>query len=60
MDNRQVPTAEERELCSRLPGGLDGRGVEGRMDTSISVAESLCYSRETITLLANWSYPNAK
>ena len=29
MDNQQVPTAEERELCSTLPGGLDGRELKG-------------------------------
>ena len=30
---------------------LDGRGVWGRMDTSICMAESICYSPETITTL---------
>ena len=40
-----------RELCSMLPGSLDGRGVWGRMDTCKSMAESLHCSREIITTL---------
>ena len=43
------------ELCSVLCGRLDGSGVWGRMDTctsiSICVAESLCCSPGTITIL---------
>ena len=38
-------------LCSMLCGSLDGRGVWGRMDTSVCMAESLCCSPETITTL---------
>ena len=34
--------------CSMLCGSLDGKGVQGRMDTCICVAESLCCSPETI------------
>ena len=34
-----------------LRGSLDGRGVWGRMDTGIGMAESLCYGPETITTL---------
>ena len=34
-----------------LCGILDGRGVWGRMDTYIHMAESLCCSPETITAL---------
>ena len=34
-----------------LCGSLDGRGVWGRMDTCICLAESLCYLPETITTL---------
>ena len=30
---------------------LDGRGVWGRMDTCVCMAESLCYWPETITIL---------
>ena len=34
-----------------LYGSLDGRGVWGRVDTSICMAESLCCPPVTITLL---------
>ena len=46
-----------RELCSMLRGSLDGKGVWGRMDTCICIlAESLCFSPETITtLLINYT-----
>ena len=37
------------EFCSMLCDGLDGRGVWGRMDTCICMAESLCCSPKTIT-----------
>ena len=39
--NQQGPTVQHRQLCSGLCGSLDGRGVWGRMDTSICMAESL-------------------
>ena len=39
------------ELCSMLWGSVDGRGVWGRMDTCICMAECLCCSPETITTL---------
>ena len=51
MDNKQGPTVQNRELCSMLCGSLDKRGVWGRMDSSIQMAESLYYSPETITTL---------
>ena len=51
MDNQQGPTAQHREHCSMLCGSLGGRGVWGRMDTRIRMAESLCYPSETITTL---------
>ena len=41
MDNHQGPTVEHRELCSMSCGSLDGRGIWGRMDTWICLAESL-------------------
>ena len=50
MDNQQGPTVSHRELCS-MCGSLDGRGVWGRMDTCIWMAESLHCSPETITTL---------
>ena len=48
-DNQQGPTVQHRELCSMLCGSLDGRGVWGRKDTWICMAESLCCAPETIT-----------
>ena len=52
MHNQQCcATVGHRELCSMLCGSLDGRGVWGRMDTRICMAESLCCSPETITTL---------
>ena len=51
VDNQQGPTVEHRELCSMLRGSLDGRGVWGRMDTCIRMAESLLCSPETTTAL---------
>ena len=39
------------ELCSMLCDNLDERGVWGRMDTCICMAESLHCSSETITTL---------
>ena len=43
-------------LCSpgnsvQLCGNLNGRGIWGRMDTCICMAESLCCPPETITIL---------
>ena len=40
-----------RDLCSMLCGSLDGRGVWGRMDTCVCLAETLCCPAETITTL---------
>ena len=33
-----------RELCPMLPGSLDGRGVWGRMDTCVCLAEPLLFT----------------
>ena len=56
MDSQQGPAAQHRELCSVLWGSLDGRGVWGRMDTCIRMAESLCCPPETIiTLLIGYT-----
>ena len=38
-----------------LCGSLDGRGVWGRMDTCICMAESLCCLPEIITLLISYT-----
>ena len=45
------PTVQHMELCSMLHGSWDGRGVQGKMDTCMCMAESLCQSSETITTL---------
>ena len=45
---QQGPTVSHRELCSMFCSRLDGRGVWGRMDTCICMAESLCCLPETI------------
>ena len=45
------------ELCSMLCGSQDERGVWGRMVACICVAESLCYSLETITALLSSCTP---
>jgi len=51
LENQQGPAVEHKELCSMSCGSLDGRGVWGRMDTCLCMAESLCCSSETITTL---------
>ena len=48
MDSQQGPTIEHMELCSLLCNNLDGRGVWGRMDICICIAESSWCSHETI------------
>ena len=45
------------ELCSMLCGNLDGRGVWGRTDTSMCMAEPLGCSPETVTALLTSSTP---
>lgn len=45
--------SEHMELCSGPCGSLDRRGVAGRMDTWVSMVESLCCSPETTTVLVN-------
>ena len=52
MNNQQGPAVVHRDLCSVLYGSLDGRGVGGRMDTCIHMAESLHYPPETV--IVNW------
>ena len=51
MDNQQGPAIQHMELCAMLCGSLDGRGVWGRVDTCICMAEALRYSPETTTTL---------
>ena len=45
------PTVQHMELCLMFCGSLDGRGVWGRMDTCMCMAESLHCSPETLTTL---------
>ena len=51
MDNQQGPTVQPRDLYSMFYGSLNGRGVWGRMDTCICMAELLCCAPKTITML---------
>ena len=51
MNNQQGPTVH-RGLCSMLYGSLDEKGVWGRMDTCICMAEFLHYPPETV--IDNW------
>ena len=51
VDHQQGPTIQHRELCSMSCGSLHGRGVWGRMDTCIRMAQSLCCPPENITAL---------
>ena len=50
-----LPREDGSELRSRehtlLCGSLDGRGAEGRMDTHVCMAESLCCAPESIMTL---------
>ena len=51
MVNQQGPIVQHMELCSVSCGSLDGRGVWGRMDTHICMAESSYCLPETDTTL---------
>ena len=51
MDHQQGPAIQQRERCSMLCRSLDGRGVWGRTDTCICMAETLPCSLEIITTL---------
>ena len=52
MDTQQGPTIQHKELCSVLCVSLDGRGVQGRMNTCTCMVESLCFCPpKTITTL---------
>ena len=51
MDNQRKPIVQHMELCSMLCASLDGRGLWGRMDTCICMAESLHCLPETISTL---------
>ena len=51
MDNQQGPSVEPRKFCSMLCDSLDQKGVWGRMDPCMCMAESLRCLPETITTL---------
>ena len=51
MENQQGPAGQHRELCSISCGSRDGRGVWGRMDTCVWMAQSLCCPPEALTTL---------
>ena len=57
MENQQGPAGQHRELCSTSCGSLAGRGVWGRMDTCVCMAESLCCPPETVTILLTTYIP---
>ena len=57
MGNQQGPPVQHMELCSMLPGGLDGRGAGGEMDTCICMEESLSCLPAIITTLLIGSTP---
>ena len=55
MDNQQGPTACHRELCSTFCNSLNENRICKRIDTSMWVTVSLCYTLETnTTLLINY------
>ena len=58
--NQPGPTVQYRELCSVLHGSLDGRGVWGRMDPCMCMAESLCCSPKTTVLIGYTPIQNNK
>jgi len=51
VDNQQLPTVLNMELCLMLCNSLDGRGAWGRMDSCRCMAESLCCPPESVTIL---------
>ena len=51
MDTQQGSTVQHWELCSMFYGCLEGRGVSGRMDSCICMAESLHSPPDTFTML---------
>ena len=51
MENQQGPAGQHRQLCSMSCGSLEGRGVWGRMDTCIRMAQSLRCPPEALTTL---------
>ena len=55
LDNQQGPIIQHMELCSMLCSSLNGRGVQGKIDTCVCMAELPPWSPETITLLTAYA-----
>ena len=51
ITNQQGATISYLEFCSMLCGSIDGRGVWGRVDMCICMAESFHCPPETVTIL---------
>jgi len=60
MDNQQGPSVQHRELCSVLCTSLDGKGVFGRMDACVCIAESLSCSPDIILSISSTQIQNKK
>ena len=56
MDNRPGPTVQHRELCSRLCGSPDGRGVWGRDGYMCMYGWVPLLSTRNYDNIANWLY----
>ena len=56
MGNQQRPTVQYMELCSMLCASLGGKGLWWRLDTCVSMVESLpCLPETTTTLLIGYT-----
>ena len=56
MDNQQRPTVQYMKLCSMLCASLGGKGLWWRLDTCVSMVESLpCLPETTTTLLIGYT-----
>ena len=60
MDKQQGPAVQHRGLCSVSPGSLDGRGVWGRVDTCVRMAEPLLRPPEAVTELLTGYIPRTE
>ena len=56
MGNQQRPIVQHMELCSMLCASLGGKGLWWRLDTCVSMVESLpCLPETTTTLLIGYT-----
>ena len=51
VDNQQLPTVLNMELCFVLCNNLDGRGAWGQIDTCRCMAEFFCCPLGSVTIL---------